>query len=450
MTTLPDLHCEAGADSSAPRSCRPHTERQLQAISASPLQAFISVSADSARLQAELCDQVAASGGSLGALHGKTIGVKDLIDVAGMRTTMGAEQYQSHVAATDASAVTALRAAGAVILGKTNTHEFAYGPTGDVSWFGAVRNPHDMSRISGGSSSGSAAAVAAGLCDLALGTDTSASVRVPAALCGVVGLKPGYDLLSRQGVFTLSQSLDHVGTLSRDVAGSAQMLEVLTGHTGAYCTDLARGVKGLRVGVVERFYGEFVSAPVRQSHAQALLALQEAGAEIVEVDLPEIHDIFNAQQVILRAEAYANHQHALRQELPFSEEVRARLMTGAEISAADYLDAKRSHAAARAAFDRVLEQVDVLLTPTTGMVAPPLQERFTELEGEKHPTFWLLIRLTAPTNFTGHPSLSVPFGSSGGLPIGLQLIGRFNDEALLLRVGHALELAAQPAAPAHP
>ncbi|MGD9756533.1 MAG: amidase [Comamonas sp.] len=445
MPTNSDPFRAPGASADSAGACRAHADQQLQAIADSTLRTFISVDAGGARLQADLCDQVAANGGSLGPLHGQTVGVKDLIDVAGLRTTMGSQQYQSRIATEDAAVVTSLRVAGAVILGKTNTHEFAYGPTGDVSWSGPVRNPHDPDRISGGSSSGSAAAVAAGLCDLALGTDTSASVRVPAALCGVVGLKPGYDLLSRHGVFTLSQSLDHVGTLSRDVAGSARLLEVLTGRAGAYSATLERGVKGLRVGMLQRFYGEFITDPVRRSHARALQALRDSGAEIVEIDLPEIQDIFNAQQVVLRAEAYANHQSALRQELPFSDEVRARLLTGKDISAAEYLDAKGSQAAARAAFDRVLGLVDVLLTPTTGTVAPSLQERLTELDGQMHPTFWLLIRLTAPTNFTGHPSLSVPFGSSAGLPIGLQLIGRFGDEALLLRAGRALEHAAQHA-----
>lgn len=423
---------------------RLHTRRCLDAIDRSDLNAFISVSPATAMTQATLCDQVAAGGGSLGPLHGLALGVKDLIDVAGMCTTMGSEQYKDRVASQDAAVVRALRSAGAIILGKTNTHEFAYGSTGDRSFFGPVKNPHQPDRVSGGSSSGSAAAVAAGLCQAALGTDTSASVRLPAALCGVVGLKPTYDLLPRAGIFDLSQSLDHVGTLTSCVADAARLLEVMAGRPGHYGTGLRRGAAGLRVGIVRRFYGEYLSPEVQHTVQAAQQALIEAGATLHEVDIPEILDIYNQQQLVLRAEAYANHQEALEGGKAYSDEVQARLLGGRDIGSTDYLRAKARQGAAKAAFDRVLEKVDVLLTATCGIVAPAIDERATVVNGEEYPTLWLLTRLTAPTNFSGHPSISVPFAPPAHLretrlPVGVQLIGRFHDEATVLQAAQLLE-----------
>lgn len=423
-----------------------HTQQCLEAIASSNLNAFISVSPATAMTQAALCDQVADVGGTLGALHGLTLGIKDLIDVAGMRTTMGSEQYKDHMACQDATVVQTLRAAGAIFLGKTNTHEFAYGSTGDRSFFGPVRNPHQPTRVSGGSSSGSAAAVAAGLCQAALGTDTSASVRLPAALCGVVGLKPTYDLLSREGIFTLSQSLDHVGTLTSSVADAARLLEVMTGQAGRYGMGLRRGAAGLRVGIMRRFYGEYLSSEVQDTLQAAQQALVDAGASLHEVDIPEIHDIYNQQQLVLKAEAYANHQAALEAGKAYSDEVQTRLLGGRDIGSTDYLHAKARQGAARAAFDRVLDDVDVLLTATCGIVAPAIDERTTVVDGEPYPTFWLLTRLTAPTNFSGHPGISVPFAPPAhlrqtNLPVGVQLIGRFHDEATVLQAAQLLEQA---------
>ena len=419
-----------------------HIDQQLTKISASTLNAFISTCAPTAVLQAHHCDIVAKAGGRLGLLHGKSVGIKDLFDVAGMPTTMGSEQYKDYMATEDAAVVTALRSAGAIILGKTNTHEFAYGSSGDRSWFGAVKNPHDTTRMSGGSSSGSCAAVAAGLCDMALGTDTSASVRLPAALCGVVGLKPTYDLLPRHGVFNLSTSLDHVGTITHTVADNALMLEAMTHAPGRYSIKLDHSVQGMRIGTIKRFYGEYISAAVRRAFEQALQTLENLGAAIVEIDIPDIMDIYTHQQLVLKAEAFAQHQQALRRGLPFCDEVRNRLMTGREVTAAHYLAAKQQQHQATASFDRALTAADVLLTPTCGIVAPPINERTTDINGEAHSTFWLLTRLTAPTNFSGHPSLSVPFSAASPLPIGMQLIGKLHDEATLFQVAKALEQSA--------
>lgn len=427
----------------ADTACQDKVQSALKSIEQSSINAFISVDTQGALEQARQRDQSRQAGEPLGALHGMTLGVKDLIDVAGMRTTMGSAQYQDYVAPQNALVVQALHHAGVIILGKTNTHEFAYGSTGDRSFFGPVQNPHRTQHISGGSSSGSAAAVAAGLCDAALGTDTSASVRLPAALCGVVGIKPTYDLLPRDGVFDLSQSLDHVGVITQSVADNARVLHALTAlldpQHNPSSDQLNRNIKGMKIGVMARFYGEYVSAEVEAAFVHAQSVLSDAGGVIVEVDIPEIMTVYNNQQTVLKYEALANHQEALAAGGAYSDEVRARLLGGAEVSAEQYAQAKAYQATAKAAFDTVLNTVDVMLTPTCGIVAPRIYERSTSVNGTEYSTFWLLTRHTAPTNFSGHPSLSVPFGQANGLPIGMQLIGRFYDESTLYQVAQVIE-----------
>lgn len=425
------------------RRCQDKVQCLLSKIEASGINAFISVDGAGALKQAERLDQSRAEGDALESLHGMVVGVKDLIDVAGLRTTMGSEQYQHHVAHDDAMVVQALRNAGAVIVGKTNTHEFAYGSTGDRSFFGPVQNPHNTEHVSGGSSSGSAAAVAAGLCEAALGTDTSASVRLPAALCGVVGIKPTYDLLPRKGVFDLSQTLDHVGVITQSVAMNAQVLGALINASSAQHMDVSEklysGVQGMKVGVMPRFYGEYLSAEVQESFERSQAMLADVGATIVTVDIPEIMDIYNSQQIVLKYEALANHADALAADKPYSDEVKARLKGGEEVTAEQYEQAKAYQHTAKALFDQVLKKVDVILTPTCGILAPRIYERTTLVNGKEYPTFWLLTRHTAPTNFSGHPSISVPFGQAQGLPIGMQLIGRFYDETTLYQVAQVLE-----------
>lgn len=436
-TIATDLIADARA------SCVDKVSGLLTRIGRSEINAFITVDEEAALRQAEICDAAANAGELVGRMHGMTVAIKDLIDVAGLRTTMGSEQYKDNVAPQDAPVVQALRNAGAIILGKTNTHEFAYGSTGDRSFFGPVKNPHNQGHVSGGSSSGSAAAVAAGLCDAALGTDTSASVRLPAALCGVVGIKPTYDLLPRKGIFDLSQTLDHVGVITKTVADNALVLDVLTSALTPkhikFTDKLNEGVEGMRIGVVPRFYGEYLSKEVQAAFDHSKSALTDAGAIIVEMDIPEIQDIYNNQQIVLKYEALANHKDALSLGKPYSDEVRDRLNGGADITVEQYEHAKARQSEAKAAFDLALTDVSTILTPTCGIVAPRINQRSTFVNGNEWSTFWLLTRLTAPTNFSGHPSLSIPFGHSNGLPIGMQIIGRFYDEVTLYQVAQVLE-----------
>lgn len=417
----------------------------LDRIAASPLNCFISVDPETVMRQAADADAAFAGGAATGALHGIPVAVKDLIDVAGMPTTMGSQQYANQASAeVDAPVVARLRAEGAIIVGKANTHEFAYGPTGDRSYFGAVCNPRNPAHMTGGSSSGSAAALGAGLCAAALGTDTSASIRLPAALCGVVGLKPTYDLLPRAGAFDLSQTLDHVGPMSTTVRDNAVLLDALAGQPAhSYARLVGQSVRGRTVGLATGFYLDYLDAPVRQALEQAQEAFRQAGARVVPIEIAQVQAIYDAQQLVLKTEAYARHLRALTSNAPYQDEVRARLLTGAGVLAVDYLQAMAMRAVARQAFDEALAQVDVLLCPTCGLTAPLRDQRTTVLDGQEYSTTWLLTRLTAPTNLSGHPSLSVPFGADGqGLPISMQLIGRHLDEAVLYQFGQALEDAA--------
>lgn len=409
------------------------------------LNVFISVDPDQVMREARHADALLSAPKQSLPLLGIPIAVKDLIDVAGMRTTMGSAQYLEAPPATeDAAVVAQLRAQGAIIIGKANTHEFAYGSTGDCSVAGPVRNPIDPDRMTGGSSSGSAAALAAELCLAALGSDTSASIRLPAAFCGVVGLKPTYGLLSCEGAFPLSRTLDHVGPMTRSVGDNALLLDCLSLNLPerSYERYIGQSVKGRTVGFIMGFYHEYLAEDVREALERTRSVFEQAGAKVVSVEIPDIQRVYDAQQIILRAEAYSQHRHALETGLSFQKEVRERLTNGADILASDYLQALSFRPQATQAFDDALEGVDMLFSPTCGITAPPLNERRTTLDGSEYFTPWLLTRLTAPTNLSMHPSLSVPLGhDADGLPIGIQLIGRCHDEARLYQYGHVLEQA---------
>jgi aspartyl-tRNA(Asn)/glutamyl-tRNA(Gln) amidotransferase subunit A len=254
-------------------------------------------------------------------------------------------------------------------------------------------------------------------------------------------MKPTFDLISRDGAFPLSGTLDHVGPITANVSDNALMLEVLAGSGSKYRRLIGKSIAGLKVGVPNAFYCEYLALEVRRCLIDASEAFRQAGATVVVVDVPRIYDIYRAQQLIIRTEAYALHEQAIKEGRPFSEEVLTRLKSGADVTAAQYLSALRERDVARAAFDAVLEDVDVLLTATCGITAPLLEERTTKILGEAHPTFWVLTRLTAPTNLSGHPSLSVPFGVVDHLPIGMQLIGRYDEEATLYQLASHLERA---------
>ena len=419
------------------------------------LNAFVTVLADEALEEAARAEKEILAGDYRGPLHGVPVGVKDLIYTQGIRTTMSSAFFEDHVPAEDATAVRKLKESGAILIGKTNTHEFAYGPTGDRSRFGPTRNPHDPSKISGGSSSGSAAAVAAGLCYAALGSDTAGSVRIPSALCATVGMKPTFGRVSKDGVFPLSWSLDHVGPITRSVEDNALLLTTLAGHDPEdphsanrppedFTRDLGRGVGGGKVGVPSGFYFEHVEAEVVKRVQEAVAVLRSLGAEVVEVEMLDLPETLRAQRLVLSAEAYAVHEKRLQSEPEkFDEEILQYLLGSERLKAHRYARAQQvTKRRSLREFERALEEVDVLLTPTVPMVAPDVGQREANIDGHEEPVFSVLTRLTGPTNLSGLPSLSVPCGfTSSGLPAGLQLVGRSFDEATIYNYAHAYETA---------
>jgi aspartyl-tRNA(Asn)/glutamyl-tRNA(Gln) amidotransferase subunit A len=417
------------------------------------LNAFITVLPERALEEAARAEKEIQAGKYRGPLHGVPVGLKDLIYTKGVRTTMGSAFFEDYVPDYSATVVSKLEETGAIIVGKTNTHEFAYGPTGDRSYFGPTRNPHDPDRIPGGSSGGSGAAVAAGLCYAALGSDTAASVRVPAALSGVVGMKPTFGRVSKSGVFPLAWTLDHVGPLTRTVEDNALLLNALAGYDAQdpysadmpledFARELRRSVRGGSVGVPVNHYFENVESEVEGRVREAIEVFRSLGAEVREVEIPDLPETLKAQRIILAVEAYTVHEERLKGEPErFGDEISDRIRDAEHLKAYRYAKAQQiTKRRSVEEFERALREVDVLLTPTVPIAATEIGQREVEIGGHEELVFSALTRLTGPTNLNGLPSLSVPCGFTGsGLPVGLQLIGRSFDEATLYRYGHAHE-----------
>ena len=414
--------------------------------------AFVTVTAERAIERAERAEEDLRAGMDRGPLHGVPIGLKDLVYTQGVRTTMGSEFFRDHVPDHSATVARRLEEAGAICIGKTNTHEFAYGPTGDRSFFGPTRNPYDHARITGGSSGGSGAAVATGLVYGALGSDTGGSIRIPSALCGTVGMKPTFGRVSKHGVFPLAWSLDHVGPMTRTVGDNALMLGALAGHDSEdpysadrpeedFARDLDRGVEGAAVGVPTGFFFEQVDEKVEGRVREAIETFRTLGAWVREVEVPNLWEALHAQRLTLAAEAYAVHEERLKAEPErFDDHGLERLLKGESLKAFRYANAQQRRLLSRREFGRVLHDVNVLVTPTVPITATPIDERETVIGDYEEALYSALTRLTGPTNLNGLPSLSVPCGLTGsGMPVGMQLIGRPFDEATLYRFGHAYE-----------
>ncbi|CAB1128792.1 Amidase domain-containing protein [Candidatus Hydrogenisulfobacillus filiaventi] len=432
------------------------TLRRIARRDGGHLNAFLAVDAGRARREAAAVDHRLAGGTAL-PLAGVPVGLKDLFETAGVPTTAGSRILAGYVPTTDARVVQQLSEAGALVrIGKLNLHEFAYGPTGTVSAAGPVRNPHDPARMAGGSSSGSAAAVAAGILPAALGTDTGGSVRIPAALCGVLGLKPTYDLLSRQGVIPLAWSLDHVGILAASAEDLALVLRVLAGP-GVAGTVPPR-TEGLRVGLLSGVSdGDGVwDAEARAVYLESLGRLETAGLVPVPVPAPGsawpvLFDRWReAQAVILAAEAVTYHRPWLATRAgEYSPEVRERLLARAGLPAVYYLEAGRERVRARALWTALFQQVELAVLPTVPVPAPVLGAREVPgPDGQPRPVVAALLYHTAPFNLLGLPAISLPVGRTpGGLPVGLQLVAPWWEEARLLAVARRLEEAGVVQAP---
>ncbi|WP_233526043.1 amidase [Actinomadura spongiicola] len=427
--TLVDLgHALRNGDESATGLVR----RALESIDADrnadpTLNAFVTVDREGAEAAARRADAELASGVDRGPLHGVPVAVKDIIDVAGLPTGMGSAHFTGHVAETDAACVTMLRDAGAVIVGKTGTHEFAYGGTGDVSVNGPVRNPHDRERMSGGSSAGSAAAVAAGMVPLALGTDTGGSVRIPAAFCGIAGFKPAFDVLPTGGVFPLAASFDHVGLLAGSADDCRIAYQALTGLAEAAPSpvDGGAGPGGApSVGWIEPLVAD--PEVVRVVRA----AFPDAPSE--RLDLDEIRRVFRAIQ---ESEAYDVHAERVEKAPELYQRVTLeRLEQSARTPGWRFVRAVRARERIAREVAELLERYDLLALPTLPITAP----RIGETEGPFGPHIPMLVSLTCPFNLVGLPALSVPVGTVHGMPVGAQLVTRRGAENILFEAAARL------------
>lgn len=416
------------------------------AEAAAPLHYLVRLRPAEALAAAEASDRRYADGQSLGPLDGIPFTTKDNIEVAGEPTTAGSALFLERLASATAPVVTALTEAGAIRIGAANMHEVALGSTGDVSVHGVPVHPDDPTRMTGGSSSGSAGAVARGIVPFALGTDTGGSVRIPAALCGIVGMKPTHGLVSTAGVVELAGSFDSVGPLTRTVEDNALVLEALAGAPGRYVAELDEGVGGLVIGIPDSFYVDGVDPVVLAAVRAAADVLTRLGAEVRTVSVDEVDGAHNDQRVMLSAEAYAFYRSALTESPEaFTPAMFERLSVGRGIAAADLEGARSRRAATSARFAERFERIDALLTPTTPFPAPLLGTRTATVAGQSVSVSAELARLTAPSNYLGVPSLAVPFGRDpSGLPLGVQLIGAPDAEPRLYRIGRALEGAAPP------
>ena len=426
------------------------------------LNAFITVTTEMARTQAkkaeaELCvTRRRKTRVDRGPLHGIPISLKDNICTAGVRTTAGSRILGGFFPESDALVVTRLKHAGAVLLGKTNLHEFAYGVTNNNPHYGAAHNPSDISRIPGGSSGGSAAAVAAGLCFGSVGTDTGGSIRIPAALCGVVGLKPTIHRVDESGVIPLSPSLDCVGPLARGAVDAAILYRALIGKSpgrprrSSGRKAVARKSKKLnkvRVGVPREFFFEVISADVAKAFEHSLQWVCRLGAKTVDVSIPLLNHTESAGNRIGWAEA--THYHQQSGWFPgrageYSEDVRARLEAGTKVTAVEYLEALDQQKHFIEQLRSVMEgaEIDALIVPTTPIAAPLIGEESTRVAEVDHPTRALLLRLNRPANLAGVPAISVPCGfTPAGLPVGVQFIGAANSEEALLEIASVFQLA---------
>jgi aspartyl-tRNA(Asn)/glutamyl-tRNA(Gln) amidotransferase subunit A len=418
------------------------------------IKAYITVMGDSARAAARAAEAAVMARETLGPLHGVPLGLKDLYCTKGVKTTGGSRILGSWVPTEDATVVTRLVAAGGIMLGKLNMHEFAYGPEGLNVHYGTPWNPWDRTthRICGGSSSGSGAAVAAGLCPGALGSDTGGSIRIPASLCGLTGIKPTYGRVSRAGVLPLAWSLDHAGPMCRSAVDCALMLGAMAGYDPRdpstsvlpvpdYAAALTGQVKGLRIGLLGRFFLESAGAPQRQAIEQAVKTLEGLGASVRETTLEQMKYAAAASAAVISAESYAYHEPWLRtRAAEYGPDVRERLLVGAFVSGSEYLKGQRVRRLIRDEVDRALGELDVLIAPTLPIAAVPVGARETDIDGKPQPVRPSLVRYTRPFNVSGHPVASVPCGfTADGLPIGMQVIGRSFDEATVLRVADAYQ-----------
>jgi aspartyl-tRNA(Asn)/glutamyl-tRNA(Gln) amidotransferase subunit A len=426
----------------------------------SQLNAYLTVTAEQALASARRAEKELmrrrGSSGPRRPLLGIPISLKDNIWTRGIRTTAGSKVLRDFVPAEDATVVRKLDRAGAVLLGKTNLHEFAYGITTNNVHYGATHNPWALDRIPGGSSGGSAAAIAAGLSVASVGTDTGGSIRIPAAMCGIVGLKPTFGRVSVFGSVPLAPSFDHIGPLAHSVTDCAILLGLLAGRDPLdptssahrvedFSAALRKPLRKFRLGRARDYFWGNLDGEVRAATEAAVRDLEKHGATVRDVSLPHLSESPDAATNIALAETRYGHEVAGYYPAhagEYSDEVRGRVEAGGKVTATQYLAALDLQKRLRAEFDAALQKVDAIVAPTASITAPPIGAEHVEVNGEQVPLRAALLGMNRPANFTGHPAISLPCGfTRQGLPVGLQLIGRSFDESTLLRIAFAYENA---------
>ena len=418
------------------------------------LNSFITVLAEEARAAAVKLEREVRLGEYRGPLHGIPLGLKDVYDTKGVRTTMGCEPYADRIPKEDSTTVERLREAGAVSLGKLNLHTLEFGPLGENDYYGDMHNPWDTTRNTGGSSGGSASAVASGECTVAMGTDSGGSVRVPASLCGIVGLKTTHGLLSRHGLMELSPTMDHHGPMTRTVADCAMVLSAIVGADDRdpwmvrrpaldYATALTGEVKGLVVGLVKEFFELPIDPEIRDAVHKSMDVLDGLGAIVEEVSWPMYLQATAASTAVLIADTASSLRDlVMGHGAKIDPSVRSRIESGMFIPVDKYIRAKQASTLINKESYDLLNRVDILAGPTVAITAPKIDEEMVQVGDTRMRKANAVLQYTRVYNLNGLPTISVPCGfSESGLPIGLQLAGRAFDEATVLRVAHAYEQA---------
>lgn len=417
------------------------------------LNAYLTVTAEHALQQARNSEAEILKGNYRGSLHGIPIALKDLFDTEGILTTAGSKILRDRVPDNNCDVVSRLSDSGAILLGKLNMHEFAFGITNINPHYGPTRNPWGTNRITGGSSGGSAAATSAGMCAGALGSDTGGSIRIPACFCGIVGLKPTYGRISKRGVIPLSGSLDHVGPMTRTVEDAAIILQAIAGYDPKdensmdvpvpdYSKFLTESIEGMRIGVLSGDYLRPVDIEVDKALKKVISTLKSLGAVVMDtVEFPYIGDALDPNITIISAEAAEYHQANLdKHPADYGDSVFERLQVGRQLLATQYIHAKRMQQTIREKLLEGMSSLDALFLPMMPLEAPPIGDEHVIVSGQRLDIRSAVTWFTQPFNLTGFPAISVPCGfTSAGLPIGFQLASKPYQEGKLLRIGHAYE-----------
>jgi aspartyl-tRNA(Asn)/glutamyl-tRNA(Gln) amidotransferase subunit A len=416
------------------------------------LNSFITITEEEGRKAATEAESEIRKGQYRGPLHGIPISIKDLFATRGVRTTAGSKVLAQWIPDYDATAVARLRQAGMVLVGKNHMHEFAYGVTSDNPHYGPARNPWDSTRVPGGSSGGSAAAVATSQCSASLGSDTGGSIRIPSAVCGTVGLKPTYGRVSRYGAVPLAWSLDHAGPITKTVEDAAIMLAAIAGADPKdrsassrsipdYRKQMQGSIRGLRLGVPRQYFFEHVDPEIQKFVSAALRQLESMGATRVEVDIPDLENCSAMEAHITLAEATSYHEQYLKKQADdYSPGVRTNLEAGRYLLATDYVKSQRARTLLKNNFNEAFKRADVIVSPTLPTFSPRVGDVWVQSGDLREHVIDAFLRFNIPYDLTGLPAISIPCGfTSTGLPIGLQIAGKAFDETTVLRVANAYE-----------